>query len=263
MRAIHSVGRGFAGRVSVNITGRDIRQHALREFGRKADALGAISGGGGIAHTYEWGMEGNPAGRLWGVEPKLGGHGSDQTLSFYFINSRVPVPIDEREEEPQLRSEHVWKEKAFDQEYTRVFHIRAGGAAPTRTKVGPGGPPESLLVYTESGRQLWRKSWTNYSPYVGNFTTFFESFWQLEAEKSIEQSANHDLEREFKPYVEKEVNARARRGRYTPSPKAMTTAAPVVTTTKGKPMTAMNTSPRREVTQKTKGIMKRIFGRGR
>jgi len=85
--AIAGFGRGFAGQEHLNKFVRSMVLTANKGFGRVADAAGAAE----AAHVYEYGMRGNPAGRLWKMH---WAHRKDgATGNIFFMQSKRPTQV--------------------------------------------------------------------------------------------------------------------------------------------------------------------------
>lgn len=70
-----------------------------------------------LHHVYEWGMVGEPAGRLWKTKMTRTGSGS-MRIQYYFVNSKRVVPINPILKKPGpsgsfVSKSHVFKEKAI------------------------------------------------------------------------------------------------------------------------------------------------------
>lgn len=253
---MYAAAEGFAGKRSAEKIGSQGLRKVHEEFGRQADAL-SLKDDGGIPHVYEYGMEGMESGRLW--RAPITGVGERQSVNFFFEKSVKTVPIPQNELADAAargftRAEHVWADKAIDQEYTRVFEIRAGGPAPTRVTEGQS---QWLLIYDGRGEPMYRKTWRNYSPYVGNFRAFFETFWNTEPERILESQGEEFLEKDFKKEIEREVQAKVREARRTGSRYAPTPSI-VSVTVKGVPR-KLNTNPDRSMVSKMNRSMRRMY----
>lgn len=222
--AIHGAMQGVAGMQVKRELSPRIRSDVLKDFGRQAD-LFASKPGSGIAHVYEWGMEGQYAGRLWKGVPS--GSGSTARVTFTFLPSTATVLLggDEQSDAAQRRDAekagaerayHVWTNKAADQEYNSRFVITAGTSPESvvqpgsSKKRGTASPTKFLLIYDQNGNPLFRRRWINYSEYTGNFTTFFENFWEHEAPRMVEAELVAGFERVIKPMIHKEIKDQAR-----------------------------------------------------
>lgn len=256
---IHGVAEGFAGMKSVNDVGGVIKSGLLNDFGKHADAA-AANYDSHIGHVYEWGSKddrkvANPKIRLWFASPAS--NTANDTITFGFRQSTVAVPLEGPIDVPRAR--HLWAEKAYEQEYHRSWQFSAGG--PAKTRISPGAS-QYLYITHMSGEPMFRKTWINYSGYTGNFREFFNAYWATAGEEAIEKDLQRRMEKEFEPEVEKMLNERIRRGRYSPT-RIDPTRNPLKVTVKGKPMSprGLNTKPPREIVNKTRGILKRVMRR--
>lgn len=261
LRAIHAVGEGFAGKMSVATTGLQITQEAKERFGRETDMLAAQKDSP-IAHVYEYGRvhgtaQANVAGRLWRLTGSNMG-----AMTITFRASTADVPLDPAEENPERRSRHTFVWKAPVQEFQRFTRQRAGTAM--HRKGGAGQASQWLLIYDEQGRPMFRKTWMTYSPYYGNFRKWFHSWWQKEAEIDAQRQAEREVKRQFAPVVEREVNSYIRRNTRKPIPARITSPSPINFTNNAKPLVGkFNIKPSQTVKKKTLSALRQTFGRRR
>lgn len=257
LMTIHGVAEGFAGMKSVNDIGGVVKSGLLKDFGEHADAA-AAEYDSRIGHVYEWGSEtdrkvANSEIRLWFTSPAS--NTANDTITFGFHQSTVPVPLEGPTDVP--RAEHIWHEKAYEQEYHTSWQFSAGG--PAKTRISPG-VSQYLYITDMRGEPMFRKTWITYSKYTNNFRTFFNAYWAMAGEEAIEKDLQRRLERDFEPEVEKMLNDRIKRG-YHPPTRVDPTANPLKVTVKGRPMSprGLNTKPPREIVNRTRGVLKRVM----
>lgn len=261
LRGISSIGEAFAGKKHVADHGRRIRAMLMKRFQERSDALGSELGSG-IAHVYEWDSETgepivSPNGRLWYSVPGDAGTGPDQNIQYQFRSSTLTVAYSEHEADPGRRATHVWANKAQDLEYRSVFNIQAGNPSP-ETRVSPG-VSRFLLIYDQNGKPMFRERWKNYYPYAGNFRAHFNLFWGNSAIAIVEPETNRKLESQWRPTVERELNAAIKKSRKVPSGLGVH-AGTVVSRVNGRPfMGRFRTQPIDRLTKRSKAAMKGLW----
>lgn len=160
-------------------------------------------------HVYEWGKDygsyetvGNPADRLWKMV--ITGNGRDRAVSYVFLPSTRPVPIEQallvpgKKGKTVLTDVHIFTWKATVMEYGLPVSISP--------KLG------KFIVFPDpkTGKIIFTTRTINTVPgkdkLRGNFHTFYNSWWTAVAPVIFD--------RQIRPFFEKSIKPKDEKGRF-------------------------------------------------
>jgi hypothetical protein len=174
-------------------------------FGLRADQVSPS-----IAHMYEWGQVGNPAGRLWVVN--WTSSSGKRTGQLAFLPSKLHRPKEDwqlqREADEGISfGQRVWPNKAMEQETRAAFRWAPGAPKRGNDKpgIGKGGREiarTEFIVNYSGGRLIFSKRpITVRNEYQGRMTALWAAFWGTEWPKRM-GSVVPKVEKEYGTLIE-------------------------------------------------------------
>lgn len=232
--AILGAGRGIASNKHLGKAVSEITRNAEREFGKIVDTSDA-------AHVYEYGMEGNPAGRLWSIN-WLRRQG-DMVGNIHFRTARRPTQIgagiDERLASSAAAAgrslaQHLFPDKAAHLESTKTLVSVAGVQKHTRRIGGDVPQPQSLVFVDERGDVKFRKVQRRENEFHNKFQAIFTAYWAGTLEGQGSKRVNTAFKKTME-YSMTQINRRVHAAGMMSKPRIPVGMSGVYVTDRGRP----------------------------